>query len=541
MTSANVSQIPVMPVQANVKAQAKAGNEGKDFMQIMSASISNNSASDIRSSVGVAAPVKSQAPTETVETVKPAEPTQAKAATDVSAKAASVTQTASQDANDAAVLTTEEIEEVSEVIATAAVEIVEVIAEDLNVTAEDVTAVLDELDIMPIEVADPKNLADVVSQLTGMDKMELLTDSTLSDITADLKPIVDEMVKDLPIDSAEELPGFAKDFLEMIDAAGMDLGPDGEVVPVSEPLDGLTIASDEIIITNPNEENLISTTEETGDEVVVTPESGRVETPVSRQFVAADENMDEDQLHAVDQYNDSRDEMVTTARNMGSTESDQSAGKDTGRDSFMGKHETGFEHVAHATVDNNPAPVQTTTFAETVTETVTRYTTIDTRALIDQIVTQVRTQVSEGITTMSLELHPATLGKMFVQVTEQDGTVNAKLFTESENVKQALEGAMTALKEQWEQQGSKVNAIEISVGTREFEEQMASQADWNQNENSGKEGAGEAGDDTSAGGSGNRSINLGDGEEGIPEDMTEAEALEANMMRDYGNTLSMRA
>ncbi|MCR5098536.1 MAG: flagellar hook-length control protein FliK [Lachnospiraceae bacterium] len=310
---------------------------------------------------------------------------------------------------------------------------------------------------------------------------------------------------------------------------------------MSKRLDGLTIASDEIIITDPTDDNLTDMVDE-GDEVVVTPETARVETPVSRQYIVSDEDMDEEQLHAVDEYNDTQDEIVTTARTMGSQQNDENAGKDTGHDAFTGRHENGFEHFAHAAAaDNAPTQTQTVSFAETVTETTVRYTSIDTRALIDQIVTQVRTQVTEGITTMSLELHPATLGKMYVQVTEQDGAVNAKLFTESESVKQALETAMTTLKEQWEQQGSKVSAIEISVGTREFEEQMETAADWNQNRDQGSNGTDEAAEQSAGQNAGNRSINLGDGEDGIPEDMTEAEALEASMMYDYGNTLSMRA
>ncbi|MCR5098535.1 MAG: hypothetical protein K6B14_06270 [Lachnospiraceae bacterium] len=230
MTSANVSQIPVMPVQSNLRAQAKTGNEGKDFMQIMSASISNNTASDIRSTVGVAAPVKSETTVQPVETTAATETVQPKADADVAARPVDVRQTVNNVQSDDTAdteLSVEEIEEISEVIATAAAEIIEVIAEDLGVEAEDVTASLDELDLMPMELADPKNLSDLVSEITGMDKMELLTDTTLSDITADLKPIIDEMVEELPVDSPKELPEFATDFLDMADAAGMDLGPDG--------------------------------------------------------------------------------------------------------------------------------------------------------------------------------------------------------------------------------------------------------------------------------------------------------------------------
>ena len=539
MTSANVAQIPMTPVQIQLKGQAKAGNEGKDFMQIMSASISKNSASDIRDSVGVAAPVKGEAVSQQTEA-----PVNAEKVQPVNRPEVKTVDTKQTTDNKAEGLTTEEIEEISEVIATSAVEITEVIAEDLSVPVEEVIEAFDELEIMPIEIADPKVLSDVVCEVTGMDKMELLTDPKLSEVKEDLKPIIDEMVKELPVETPEEIPGFAKDFAEMTEVAtGVDLGPDGEVVPVSEPKDGVQIASDEVIITDFEEDNLI--VEDTADDevAVVTPEAPKTQAPVSRQYIAADDDMDDEQLHAVEEYNDSQDEMVETARTMGSAKSDQGeTGRDQGRDASFNRHETGFEHVAHNVSEGSTPQVQNTTFAETVTEATARYTSIDTRELIEQIVTQVRTTVTESVTTMSLELHPASLGKMYVQVSEQDGTINAKLFTESENVKQALESSMTALKEQGEQQGSKVNAIEISVGTREFEEQMESQAEWNQNENRGSGNAGEAGEGTSSDNrSGNRSINLGDAEDGVPEDLTEAEALEASMMQDYGNTLSMRA
>ena len=351
--------------------------------------------------------------------------------------------------------------------------------------------------------------------------------------------MIDELVTQLPVETSEEIPGFAKDFVQIAtdDTVGMDLGPNGEVVPTPGLTDELSVVSDEIV-TDPSHENFIIT--DLDESKPATPDQGRVESAPARPFIVADEDMDADQTQAVESYNETARDMVTTARTMGNQNHSNEGGAKDGSDAFS----KNTEHVAEHLGTNVNQAVSTTagqTFTETVTEAVERYTQIDTRELIQQIVSQVRVTVTESISTMALELHPASLGRMYVQVSEQDGTINAKLFTESESVKQALETQMTALKDQWEQQGTKVNAIEISVGTREFEEQMETAADWNQGENQRGNASGEAEADESRDGGRIRSINLGDGEDGIPEDMTEAEALEANMMRDRGNTMSVTA
>ncbi len=544
MTSANVSAAPVMPVQVQGKSKGMKQGEAKDFMAIMNASIQKNSASDIQSSVGVAAPAKTEKQAAVVETEKPVkiDTPAAKVEQDTKApdKATAEASDVKPDTLDGT-LTEEEVTEVSEVIATAVAEITQTIAEDMGVPVEEVTDALESLEITPLELADPKNLTDLISELTDQTGAELITDPAFSEVKTDLASIMDELVSKLPVESTEELPGFAREFMQMIqkNTVGMDLGPNGEVVPTPEFTDELAADSLDITVI-PESENL---TEQPVEKVTtVTPEQGRVVAAESRPYIAVDEKMDADEAEAVETYNDTADEMVTTARTMGSENSGDTAKRDGSQsDPFSRNTHAGVEVASANVAENTTSTVQTNTFTQTVTEAVTRYTSIDTRAIIEQIVTQVRTSVTEGISTMALELHPASLGKMYVQVTEQDGTINAKLFAENENVKNALETQMSVLKEQWEQQGTKVNAVEISVGTREFERQMESQNEWNENGGSGSEGTNGSGNDNAEGGAGRRSINLGDAEDGIPEDMTEAEALEANMMRDYGNTLSMRA
>ena len=60
-------------------------------------------------------------------------------------------------------------------------------------------------------------------------------------------------------------------------------------------------------------------------------------------------------------------------------------------------------------------------------------------------------------------LNPENLGKVHVAVTAKQGIVTAQLTAQNEQVKAALENQMTALKEQFNNQGVKVEAVEITV------------------------------------------------------------------------------
>ncbi len=562
MTSANVSTIPVMPVQTRAKSQ-DVKSAGKDFMAIMSASLSQNNGMDIRQSIGVEAPVK------TVEVKVPTK----EAAPVQNADTGSQTKDLTQKADDAktadniitadtkteqpvtdttdpvtvdetAELTDEQIEETAVLVGEFLTEIKDIVANDLEIPIPEVENALDELELTPADLMDPKNTVDLFSQLTDKTGPELLADPTFTEITADLSVVAEDIVENLPIETAKEFPDFAKDLMELmpeLNAAEDDLGPNGEVDPASELMDELLTASDDIIIDPENDNIMIKDFTEKQD-IPVTPESERVAAPASRPYIEADEDMTADEKKAVDKYNNTADEMIETARSMGSQKDGMTQNFGDRQNESFGEHTA--KHFENVTVNVSDAPVQTVdaaAFTETFTETVTRYADINTRDVIEQIVTRVRTNVTDSISTMALELHPATLGKLFVQVTEQDGTINARLYTENESVKQALENQMSLLKEEWEQQGTKVNAIEISVGTREFERQMETGAEWNQNNNERGNASGESGEGENENGTRVRSINLGDVEGGVPEDMSEAELLAASMMRDRGNRMSLLA
>ena len=81
-------------------------------------------------------------------------------------------------------------------------------------------------------------------------------------------------------------------------------------------------------------------------------------------------------------------------------------------------------------------------------------------------------QIKPEVTNVEMQLHPASLGTLQVQVASEGGVLTAKFVTQSETVKAALESQMIQLQESFSQQGVRVEAIEVTVQTHQFESNL---------------------------------------------------------------------
>ena len=129
---------------------------------------------------------------------------------------------------------------------------------------------------------------------------------------------------------------------------------------------------------------------------------------------------------------------------------------------------------------------------------------------------------------MELQLHPASLGSLKVQIASKAGILTATFTTENEAVKAAMEGQMVQLKESFEQQGLKVEAVEVNVEAKGFERSLDQQEkEQNDFSNQNKKGG--------------RRISLmdleGQEEELSGEELSEGDRIVADLMRRNGNTL----
>ena len=179
---------------------------------------------------------------------------------------------------------------------------------------------------------------------------------------------------------------------------------------------------------------------------------------------------------------------------------------------------------------------QQMTFAQNVAEqieqavaskTETTYSSYSTtQNIMNQIQDVIKVIQTQDLTEMELQLHPATLGNVKVQLAVTEGVLTATFTTENEVVKAALESQMLVLKQNFEEQGIKVEAVEVTVASHAFERNL----DGNEN------GAGE--DKTPEKKKSGRRISLTElMSEVEEEELSDEDRIVAEMMRQNGNTV----
>ncbi|MCR5799421.1 MAG: flagellar hook-length control protein FliK [Lachnospiraceae bacterium] len=95
---------------------------------------------------------------------------------------------------------------------------------------------------------------------------------------------------------------------------------------------------------------------------------------------------------------------------------------------------------------------------------------------MDDIYTQVseslKLNLQEDVTEMEMNLHPASLGNVRVQVAARDGVITANFITQNETVRAAIESQIVELKNNMNEQGIKVEAIEVTLASHAFEDNL---------------------------------------------------------------------
>ena len=155
---------------------------------------------------------------------------------------------------------------------------------------------------------------------------------------------------------------------------------------------------------------------------------------------------------------------------------------------------------------------------------------VDTQDIMRQIMDYMKVSVKPDSSDLEMQLHPQSLGTLHIQMAAKNGVVTANFITENETVKAALESQMVQLKENFTEQGIKVEAIEVTVQTHQFEQNLEQGRDDN--------GSREA--EAGVGRRRTRRINLNTA---FAEDepQTEEDRIAADMMSANGNTVDFTA
>jgi flagellar hook-length control protein FliK len=99
------------------------------------------------------------------------------------------------------------------------------------------------------------------------------------------------------------------------------------------------------------------------------------------------------------------------------------------------------------------------------------------REIADQIIERIRVTIRPEQTSMELQLNPEHLGKVSFSVQSKNGLMTAQFVVQNEISKEAIESQINTLRETLNQQGIKVDSIDVTVASYTFEQNPNEQAE----------------------------------------------------------------
>ena len=352
--------------------------------------------------------------------------------------------------------------------------IVEKTAEILNVDVSDIMQACEDLAISASDLVMPENMNMLVADVMGDGGLEsLLTDQNILDTAGALNDMAAEVLEEAGLDAAE-----VGEVMDVI-AAGTE-----EVQAAVE--------TDDV----PDAENFVQAADIPEDAVPV--ESASLNTQNDNN-ASGEEN---------------------------SAASDES--KDVKRDD---RHE--LRHELHAAGNVQDAAVtqgQDTSEAAAATEARPQSYLSNPAEVAEQVIDKIKAQVKDDFSSLELNLHPASLGNVAINLVSKSGVVTAQFSTETEAARAALESQIMVLKETLEQQGVKIEAVEVTVSSHAFEQNLEQGNDGQSDaEASEQERLRRA----------TRKIDLGEFDGSI-EDLDDADAVTVEMMQADGNKMDYK-
>lgn len=378
-----------------------------------------------------------------------------------------------------------------------------VLGEELDVTEDQIEKAMEELGLQFLDLADQSNVASLVAKLTGAEcGSELLVSDSFPKIVSQITGLFDALQEDV---------GIPVEQLQQMMASITDEQP--EMVEQTEAKEALL----------PDENADVKQSDVSVKEDAM--------TDATSETVNADEEMNASQkgMHETEEadFTERQPEVKTAA-----DQETKNTTEDDGGKSFLEQRQHSAEKANVQETAHMQAIDPKVEFSETTKPMVELPTgeRVSVQSIIDQIVEASRTTIQSEKTTVEMLLNPEGLGKVLMEVSEENGQVKAHIYTQNEQVKEALENQMFQLKEQMNQAQTKVQSVEISVGTHEFERNLEDGQKGQQE--------GQPEQDQRARKMRNLNMNQLDDLQGL---MTQEEELVVKMMREQGNSVNYTA
>lgn len=406
-----------------------------------------------------------------------------------------------------------EQEQLTEKLEQFAEDVKEVLKEELGVSEEQIAEAMEALGLTFSDLLNVNQLASLVAELTGTEDMgKLLCSEEFVEILNVVDELGEKLLQELGI-SGEELSQMLADMQNIAELnAGEQMLQEDSTIQDAAVQETITQETDLMSQKLQSAEN----SEEQADVLNATEEGLAEENKftVDEKTTSNEQESNSDGLAVLE----SDEETITSDKNKNGMFSGQQKSENSG---------TQARSDMTGSVNQN---VTETTFAQTQESVNGTTSQLDVSNIMKQIVEFSRVTLNNNATTMEMQLNPEHLGKIYLELTAKDGVVSAHITAQNEAVKEALESQLVEFKQNMNQAGVKVDAVEVTVGSHEFEKNLEQNAKHEQQQAEEQEKAAKQ----------TRHINLNDLDElsGI---MTEEESLVAQMMADQGNSVDFTA
>ena len=407
-----------------------------------------------------------------------------------------------------------DMQKVDQAVEEFAKELQQEVKELLGVDDAQLEAAMKELGLTYQDLMDPVNLANLVMNLTGEeDQLGLLMNADFQELMQNVEVLSKNLLQELgmtPQEAAEVFAQLEQNAAQITEEVPQQMqevtDTQADVLKVQQ-TDDVQITEQKSQVTGLTETNAAATESVESDGNVQ-----NVEEPVSQEV-----RVENDQTAS--QQEGQQEE---APENSMTTENDASLlqQNDTTEKSIFTEHT--FQQTVQTIRTDNITAAPTTAVPQNVV-----FNTLD---VIRQVSEFTRVMYQGDTTSMEMQLNPENLGKIYVQVTAKEGVVTAHLAVQNEIVKEALENQTIQLRENMNQQGIKVEAVEVTIASHEFERNL----EQNQQGSAQDEQREQASKSPRR----NISMNQLDEMSGL---MSEEEMLVAKIMRDNGNSVDFTA
>ena len=399
-------------------------------------------------------------------------------------------------------------------------QIVEKVTEDLDITEDKLCEIMQMLGITSMELLQPENLTALFANATGIENnpQELVLNSDFTGLYADVMDIASQNQALLEAVSNMEVlenPQVLEIFTEPDNPGEINTASAEEDIAKVQ-ISDVTDETEEPVFQQPQVKSETIGTSETisaSEDNTVSGSQGMLETAeveasnISETAVSS-ESIDSSETVSLK----SEKQVMKTDLNSDSSSDERS---------FDDKSEN---RVLHTMINEQMQP-------EGVFEAFDvqpKYTSVNTTDIIRQIVDQISIAKTTGESVIEMQLNPENLGKLYINVTERNSEITARIAVSNETVKNALESQMAALRENLQDANIRVNDVEITIATHEFERNLE--------QNAGNENGRQDGQQFT-----HQSSSNGVNRTGHNEAASDEAGLAAQIMRDNGNSVDFMA